>query len=338
MHGTRHGQRVNVALELDAATQAAVRWMVALHSGDTTAAERRDFDAWLLASPHHRQAWQQLSGALVGTLAPARGAAADAPGALLGEVLARQDARTRQRRRLLRGALGLGGLAAGAALVAERQLPLAQLTADLRTGTGERRELALPDGSRLTLDARSAVDLDFRAGHRTVTLRQGALIAQAASVRPGEDAPFIVRTVHGTLRALGTGFVVRLDAAHSQVGMLEHSVEIRTAQGRRETLAEGRSARFDARGITFTDEAPAASAAWRRGMLEAHDQTLGEVVDTLRAYRSGFVRITPEAAALRVYGTYALDDTDRALTALGETLPVRIRIFQRGWLVLIERS
>jgi transmembrane sensor len=329
---------VSTPIELDTALQAAVGWMVTLHSGDTTAAERRDFDAWLHAHPGHRQAWQQLSGAVDGTLAPARSPAAEAPGALLGEVLARQASRIRQRRRLLRGALGLGGVAAGAALIADRHGPIAQLTADLRTGTGERRDFALPDGSRLTLDARSAADLDFRAGHRTVTLRQGALIAQAAPVRHGDDAPFIVRTPHGTLRALGTGFVVRLDAAHSQVGMLEHSVEIRTAQGRRETLAEGRSARFDAHAIAFTDDTPTASAAWRHGMLEAHDQTLGDVVQTLRAYRAGFVRITPDAAALRVYGTYALDDTDRALTALGETLPLNIRIFQRGWLVLIERS
>ena len=326
---------------LDATAQVAVHWMVTLHSGEATAAERRAFDAWMGASASHRQAWRQLTGAVSDTLARAAAGAQDspaAPGALLGEVLARHELRARQRRRLLRGALGLGGITAGAALVVERHLPVAQLTADLRTGTGERRDVALPDGSLLTLDARSAVDLDFRAGHRTVTLRQGALIARVAPARNSDDAAFIVRTPHGTLRALGTGFVVRLDAMHSRVGMMEHSVDIRTVHGDRHTLAEGRSAQFDANGITLTDEAPTGIAAWQRGMLEAHDQTLGEVVQTLRAYRPGFVRITSDAAALRVYGTYALDDTDRALTAIGETLPLKIRIFRGGWLVTIERQ
>lgn len=329
-------------ISLDAATQAAVGWMVVMHSGHASAAERRDFDAWLLANPGHGEAWQRLTRALNGTLGSARVAVPShegtpASGALLSEVMARQDVRSRQRRRLLRNALGIGGMTAGAALLAERQLPLAQLAADLRTGTGERRDFMLPDGSKVTLDARSAADLDFREGHRTVTLRRGALVAQAVPVRGAGDAPFIVRTAHGALRALGTRFVVRQGDGESSVGMLEHSVEISTANARPETLAEGRSARFGPPGIVRTDEAPAATGAWEHGMLEAHNQTLGEVVQALRAYRRGFIRVAPEAAALRVFGTYALDDTDRALVALGETLPVSVRIFQGGWLVLIER-
>jgi transmembrane sensor len=347
------------AMELDTATQAAVGWLVVLHSGSIGSAERRDFDAWLAASPAHSAAWQRLAGTLDATLAPARQAGtagtagtaqegrpgglpgSGAPlGALLGEVLARQASRERQRRRLLRGALGIGGVSAGAALLAERHLPLSQLSADLRTGTGERRDFTLADGSRLTLDARSAADVDFRAGHRTVTLRQGALVAQAAPMRSTGNAsgvPFIVRTAHGTLRALGTRFVVRQGEARSHVGMLEHSVEIRTAQGQTQTLPEGFCASFGPEGIVRSDESPAATAAWQHGMLEAHDQTLGEVVQALRAYRAGFIRVSPEAAALRVYGSYALDDTHRALTALGETLPISVRTFQGHWLVVIER-
>jgi transmembrane sensor len=71
-------------------------------------------------------------------------------------------------------------------------------------------------------------------------------------------------------------------------------------------------------------------------MLEAHDQPLGEVVEALRAYRTGFIRISSQAAALRVYGSYALDDGERALAALAETLPISVRVFQRGWLVMID--
>lgn len=323
--------------ELDAATQAAVGWLVVLHSGEASAAEQRDFDQWLAQSAEHRAAWQRLAGALDDTLAPARSAASahPAPGAALGQVLAHAESRTRHRRHLLRGALALGGMAAAAALLAERQWPLAHLAADLRTGTGERRDFALPDGSQLSLDARSAVDIDFRKGHRTVTLRQGALVAQAAPLHRS-GIPFVVRTDHGAVRALGTRFVVRREAQYSTVGMLEHSVEITAPGAEHLILAEGRSARFGPAGIAPLDTAPAAASAWQRGMLEAHDQTLGEVVQALRAYRAGFIRIAPEAAALRVYGTYALDDTDRALAALAETLPVSVRIYQRGWLVTIE--
>ena len=65
------------------------------------------------------------------------------------------------------------------------------------TAAGELGAVLLPDGSRLTLDARSAVDLDFRPGHRRVRLRQGALLAEAtpqanlgpANYKPGPGNP-----------------------------------------------------------------------------------------------------------------------------------------------------
>lgn len=325
---------------LDDATEAAIGWMVTLHSGSASASERSRFAQWLEAHPRHREAWAQLQSPLDQMRAPLRAtpqASAPTAGRLLGDTLARAEARTRQRRNLLRGALGVGGMATGAALIASRYTPVTQWTADLRTGTGERRDVTLPDGSVLTLDARSAADLHFAPGHRTVTLRQGALIAQAApATNVDGGAPFIVRTAHGQVQALGTRFVVRQEATHTLVGMLEHSVEITTQQGERLRLQEGQSARFDPDRVTPVPDAPDATSAWQRGMLEAHDQPLGDVVQALRAYRPGFIRVAPRAAALHVYGTYALDDTDRALAALAETLPVDVHVYQRGWLVVIE--
>lgn len=324
---------------LDPATEAAVGWLVTLHSGNVSAVERSDFAQWLGAHPRHQEAWNALQNPLANMLAPLRPSAApSATGRLLGDALARAEARTHQRRRWLRGALGVGGVSVGAALLADRHAPVTQWTADLRTGTGERRDVALPDDSTLTLNARSAADLDFTPGRRTVTLRQGALVAQVAPApaRATGAPPFIVRTSHGQVRALGTSFVVRHASDHTLVGMLEHSVEITTASGQRQTLPEGRSARIGTAGIEPATESPDTTSAWQRGMLEAHDQPLGDVVQALRAYRRGFIRVSPGAAALRVYGTYALDDTNRALAALAETLPVSVRVYQRGWLVVIE--
>lgn len=318
---------------LDAVGEAAVEWLVQWHSGQMAQADHARLADWLAAHPSHRDTWQRLTGTLGAQFGPARALTSPHTGAALGEALAHAERRGQERRRLLRGALAVGGMAGTAALVlAERQLPLGQFAADLRTRTGERRDFTLADGSRLTLDARSAVDLAFGSGLRLVRLRQGALLAQAA---PG-SAPFVVQTPHGRIQALGTRFHVRLQAAHTRVGMLEHATRITTEGGDSMELAQGRSARFDARAIDREDTAPEAASAWAHGMLEAHDQPLGELVEALRAYRTGFIRISPAAAALRVYGSYALDDGDRALQALAETLPIHVRIFQQGWLVLID--
>ncbi|MEG2582791.1 FecR domain-containing protein [Comamonas sp.] len=314
---------------LNPAYEAAIDWLVTLHSGAVTDTEHRHFQAWL-AQPSHRATWDALAGPLDATLAPARAAATRLPGTL-GAALARAEARTRARRQLLRGALALGGMAT--LLAAERHAPLAQLAADLRTGTGERRNFTLPDGSVLTLDARSAADIDFSAQRRTVTLRQGALIANVAA----QSSPFVVRTAHGQVRALGTRFVVQIEAGSSYVGMLEHSTEVTARNGQQWHVAEGQSIRFDARGVVqAAAPLPQTASAWQHGLLQAHDQPLGDVINTLRAWRTGFIRISPRAAALRVYGSYALDDTDRALAALAETLPITVQTYRGGWLVVIE--
>lgn len=316
---------------LDSATEAAIGWLVQLHSGDMGAPERDRLAQWLDADPQHRTAWEQLQVPLQRLRVPQ-----PAAGRLLSDTLARAESRTRKRRQVLRGALGLGGVAVGATWLADRHQPVAQWSADLRTGTGERREFLLPDGSRLTLDARSAVDLDFRPGHRRVRLRQGALLAEATP-RADLGPAFTVHTVHGQVQALGTRFTVRLQDTSSLVGMLEHSVEITTASGQQRLLHEGHSARFNATDIEDADTlSPEGTAAWRHGMLQVHDQPLADVVQALRAYRPGVLRIAPRAAALQVYGTYALDDTDRALTVLAETLPITVHRALGGWLVTIE--
>ena len=321
---------------LDAATEAAVGWLVTLNSGQVSDGERHGFERWLQADAGHRLAWERLQAPLQQMLAPLRASVPPAGGRLMGDTLERAETRIRRRRSMLRGALGLGGMAVGTAFVANRHAPLDQWMADLRTGTGERRDFSLPDGSTVTLDARSAADLDFGAGRRTVVLRQGSLLAHAAPQAGEEGAAFTVRTAHGQVRALGTRFVVRQEAGSSLVSMLEHSVEITTPQGASQVLAQGRSARFGPAGITEDATEPGTASAWQQGMLEAHDQLLGDVVQSLRAYRAGFIRVAPRAAALRVYGTFSLDDTDRALAALAETLPIAVNVYQRGWLVTIE--
>lgn len=323
------------AAALDSITEAAVDWLVQLHSGAMDAAGHQRLTQWLDSDPRHRSTWERLQAPLQ-QLRAAQPQATPRPGSLLSDTLARAEARTQRRRHVLRGALCLGGVAVGTGWLADRHQPITQWSADLHTGTGERRDFTLPDGSRITLDARSAVDLDFGPGRRSVRLRQGALLAEAAA-QTHQGPAFAVYTPHGQVRALGTRFTVRVQDSASLVGMLEHSVEITTTGGQQRQLHEGHSARFSTTEIADADSlSPDTTAAWQHGMLQAHDLPLADVVQALRAYRTGVLRISPRAAALRVYGNYALDDSDRALTALAETLPIRVHRALSGWLVVIE--
>lgn len=305
------------------ALEVAIDWMVLLQSGEASTEEQAGFEAWLQSDAMHAQAWAQVQGAMHRALQPAQGRQARA--ALLRVP----------RRHALRRLLTLAGVGGVAAWTASQGVPTEWLLADVRTGTAERRSMVLADGSRLLLNARSAVDMAFGAAERTLYLRQGEVIVTAA---PDAMRPFVVRSVHGQVQALGTRFLVRQERSRTLAMVLEHSVRVRTLAGTEYVLAAGEAAAFDAVGTTpLTGPQALALASWEFGMLRAPDLPLEDVIDALRPYRRGFIRLSPGAARIRVLGAFALDDPDLTIESLVQTLPLRV-VFQNRWLVVLERD
>ncbi|MET0125314.1 MAG: iron dicitrate transport regulator FecR, partial [Pseudomonas caspiana] len=70
---------------------------------------------------------------------------------------------------------------------------------------------------------------------------------------------------------------------------------------------------------------------------EVRDQSLGDIVEALRPYRRGILRISPQARALRVSGVFPLDDTDQALRSLQEVLPIKVETHFNWWTQLSLR-
>ncbi|APA68690.1 FecR family protein [Janthinobacterium sp. 1_2014MBL_MicDiv] len=305
---------------------AAIGWLVELSSGEADAGQRQAFARWLAADARHAAAWQILGQAVehsVGTVQGAGGAAA------VGQTLARAARHDKQRRQLLRGALCLAGTAFGGAWLLRGSPFLPDWSADLHTATATRGRFALADGSVLTLDARSSADTDVSHEHRRVTLRQGQLLARVAAA----SSPFLLRSKHGTVKALGRQLMLRREAHGTVALAVLGDVEVRPAgAGLARVLRQGQAAWFDEGRLSMLPGMAAGQAtAWEQGMLVAVDQTLGDLVAALRPYRHGYIDITPQAAALRVSGNYSLDDSGATLLALAETLPVTLRQGPAGW-------
>ncbi|WP_159912668.1 FecR domain-containing protein [Pantoea sp. 18069] len=326
---------------LDAVTEQAIDWMVELRSGAVGEAQRAAFRAWLSADTRHLHAWQSLGVALDATFGLASagkvkpsGARADA----VASAIEQAAVLSARRRRVLRAALGVAGLGLGSSWVARSSGLLADWRADLHTATGERRTFTLADGSRLQLDARSSVDVRFSDGLRLVQLRQGQLRAEVAA---NAHVPFVVRTEHASIRALGSQFMVRQEEARTQAVALRDALEISTLlaePAQRETLMQGQGAWIDGAQIARLAQAglAASATAWTHGVLHAEDQRLGEVLAALKPYRLGYIRVSLAAARLRVTGIFGLDDSDAALQALAETLPIDVHRHSGGWLVRVE--
>jgi len=336
---------------LDQATEDAIAWLVLLRSGEATAADRSAFDGWLQHATRHQNAWQRLTGPVDGAFAAARSLSqrsssqTNEANHLLSHALSNAMAESAThavcRRRMLRGALALSGVTVGSALVAQRFTPLQDSFADFRTGTGERGRFTLPDGSSLLLNARSAVDVAFNSGQRTVLLRSGEVIADICAET---SVPFVLQCRDGLVRTAApdatssTRILLRKDPDRSLAVTLSGRVEAVANTGARSSqwLLQGQSVWLSASGITPAEGAASTAMAWQQGLVTVNDQPLGDVIAALRPYRRGLLRISPEAAKLRVYGSYPLDDTDRALASISETLPVAVHVHSAGWLVRIE--
>ena len=138
--------------------------------------------------------------------------------------------------------------------------------------------------------------------------------------------PFSVVTAQGSIRALGTRFLVeQLDDA-TQVTMLESATRI-DAGGRSQTLNAGQRLRFDANGPGAVEQvdSQALQNAWDDRQLLAYNQPLTDVLERLARHRKGLVLFDKQAlSALRVTVMLPTDDSDRALRLLARTLPIEI--------------
>ncbi|BCD85641.1 membrane protein [Pseudomonas solani] len=314
---------------IDRAGEEAIAWMVRLRAGTPDARQQARFETWLNSDSSHQDAWARLQGGLGGHYDTLRSFERRAPG-LAREALLQPEL---SRRNLLRGLAGLGLLGGGLWLGASSQAGQA-LMADLRTGTGERRRFTLADGSLLELNADSAVDLDVSTNAHLLHLRQGALVIRAAQ---GSTQPLVVRTRQGDVRTLGGRLLVEQLAESTRAVALERGAQASQLLGGSLGLGEGQAALLHARHIELLSGDQRNRAGWLQGRLNVLDEPLEAVIDALRPYRRGLIRVSPEVRQIKVQGVFPLDDPDRALTALGETLPIRVDTYG-PWLTLISAA
>ncbi len=212
-----------------------------------------------------------------------------------------------------------------------------QVLADYRTAIGEIRAIPLPDGSVVTLDSDSAIDIGgglAKAGDRTVTLLAGRAYFQVAH----DGAPFAAIAEDVTVRVHGTAFDLGLSYSGIAVALEHGAVSLTGPGAARADLRPGDRAIFDRRRGSWEVSRMAVEnvAAWRAGKLIVHDATVAEVVAELDRYRAGLILLQDQALATRkVTGVFDLCDPAAALRALLQPFGGRITAFT-PYLLIVE--
>ncbi|UFH51595.1 FecR domain-containing protein [Pseudomonas sp. KNUC1026] len=301
-----------------AVLEAAARWYVDLRCDAHDQALHEAHQRWLDADPGHRLAWERL-GRLQARFEQVE------PG-----IASATLSSARLKRREVMKVLSLLIAAGTAGTATWRLTPLPSLMADVHTATGEHKRLQLEDGSQLQLNTATAIDVHYSATLREVQVVRGEILVETAHDTLGR--PFIVHTPQGSIRALGTRFLVRSEGAQARVCVLQHAVEIRPASLLSPVRVEaGQQLLFSQDTSGAVQTATPQADAWTRGMLVVNNWRLEEVISELQRYRSGYLGCNQKVANLRISGAFHLEDIGAVLENLASTLPVRIRAFTPYW-------
>ncbi|MBI6955013.1 MULTISPECIES: FecR family protein [Pseudomonas] len=307
----------------DPVGEQAASWFARAQDAPHDKAVQSALQAWLTQHPRHRQEYERL--------AQLWRAADFIPRQRLEALCQPEPVRQLPRRRLLRQALAAGvamvALGLGWTVWQYQQLNHQDM---LGTGLGERRQVELPDGSRLELNSATQVQVMFSPGQRHVRLDAGEAMFIVAH---DSGRPFVVSTAQGNVTVTGTRFDVRQDPNRTRVAVEQGSVKVQGAAESLALLTAGQGSHIDAQGKVAAPYAIDAKAltAWRQGKLVFDNAPLSDVVAEVSRYRARPLHVASgKAAALRLSSTFSTDDPDALLRALPSILPVRVKNLADG--------
>lgn len=285
-----------------------IDWLFRLKAAPDDQALRAEFDAWLARSDRHRKAYETITAIWrdAEELPPAV-----SPRRRPGEVPKAFGARPRLRR------VCYAAAAMAACLVVILAWPALQLrlAADHVTGIAELRELVLDDGSRVTLDAASAVAIDYSAGRRAVNLLSGQAFFD---VIPLPDRPFVVAASDVNVRVTGTSFSVGMSDMGVAVAVETGKVSVSRGAGELAALTVGQRLRVDPDGTAHRESVkPDDVSAWRGRRIVVHEATVRDVVEQIGRHVPGVIVFGDrEIAERRVTGVIDLWRPAEALHAV----------------------
>jgi transmembrane sensor len=322
-----------------AVTEQASHWWVLLSEGEPTAADHRAFAQWVFKSPERVEAFLQAA-RLTQALESRETRWPDTPAVDLIRIAttARHDVATLP----LPTRNDDSTSSAGSWLALVASVATAAILGSLawvffytgaqrfETAIGEQRSVVLSDGSLVTLNTSSAIEIRMSRDRRTVQLLAGEALFDVAH---DPARPFDVVAGAATVRAVGTQFDVdrrpgatTVTVVEGRVAIITSSTDVRQTQESRLPLAAGEQVTVGPRVLRLPVRTDTSTAvAWtQRKLIFAHRQ-LGEVAAEFNRYNRQSIDIrSAELRSQEVSGVFQANDPGSFLTFLARLPDVRI--------------
>jgi transmembrane sensor len=208
------------------------------------------------------------------------------------------------------------------------------------TGVGQRRDVVLADGSKVTLNTASLIEVRYAPDRRDIRLLEGQAMFHVAK-NPGR--PFVVSANDRQVTAFGTTFDVRIrQSGQVQVLLVEGRVRVEPTRRQgldrlipalaRTDLRPGEEFFADASGTgNVTNADVERETAWDRGVLIFRNDSVGEAVREINRYSAMQLLIDdPGVASLKISGIFPTASREDFIAALQTLYPVAARPDQGG--------
>jgi transmembrane sensor len=209
------------------------------------------------------------------------------------------------------------------------------------TSVGEIRRITLADGSGVTLDTGTRIQVAYSKEGRVVKLTHGVALFDVAH---DASRPFVVEAGSLRVRAVGTAFIVRhLDETDTDVtvtrGLVdvwqetavpEPSVQMKAGLRASATRHEVSAPR------ALTDQQIVQATAWQDGFIDLDGRTLAEAAQEFNRYNELKILIDdPALAREEVVGRFSVSDPQGFTNAAAAMLNARVS--QNGRELKLER-
>jgi transmembrane sensor len=305
----------------------AATWLARLQSGRDPDAESR-FRKWRDSDPRHSEAFDRISRTY------------DQAGLLRHSPLSAsgQGLNNRRRKGQLRPALAVVATVAvlvpiGMFVVRSGGAPFGGAeTVILMTSVGEIRQVDLADGSKVTLDTATKVEVEVGRSHRSAHLRYGRARFQVARAK----VPFVIQTASASVTTRNGMVDVEQLGHQGRVEVLEGTAEVRgpgRPQALQMALGAGQSVSLDPAGAERTDAA-AQGSDWTHGMLQFDGTPLAAAVELANRYSKRHIILVGDLGGLAVTGAFRAGDTAGLAKALAAAFDLSLRQAPDGDLIL----
>ena len=321
----------------DAVRREASDWVALIHDPDA-AVDRAAFEHWRAADPRHATAYARAERAW------------DSAALLAQTSFGRARGLPERRRYFERPQIRHAVAAAAVLVVAILALSVGGVglfrhdhppqTAQFASSIGQIRQVALADGSIVTLDTDSVLRVAFTGDERRLTLSRGRARFDVA-----HDAarPFIVMAGKGSVTARGTIFDVAVLGDRVKVMLLRGAVDVRDGHAHADKsqpamahLGPGQQVSFAAaEPLLIPRKASATDVQWPTGMLNFDRSRLADVIAEANRYSTARINLAdPRLGDMRITGVYHAGDAAGLAQGIADSLGLHVGKSPKGDIVI----